>query len=35
MTLQNSGENITSDEALVSEELKFFFSNATKTLNIN
>ena len=33
--LENSEENIISDVTLVSEKLKIFFQNATKTLNIN
>ena len=33
--LENSEENIISDVTLVSKKLKFFFQNATKTLNIN
>ena len=35
ITLEDSEENIISDDTLVSEELNFFFKNATKTLNIN
>ena len=36
ITLEESEENIISDDTLVSEELNnFFFKNATKTLNIN
>ena len=34
-TLEDSEENILSDETLVSEELNIFFQNETKTLNIN
>ena len=35
ITLEDSEENILSDDTLVSEELTNFFQNATKTLNIN
>ena len=35
ITLEDSEENILSDDTLVSEELNNFFQNATKTLNIN
>ena len=35
ITLEDSEENILSDDTLVSEELTIFFQNATKTLNIN
>ena len=36
IALEDSEENIISDDTLVSEQLnKFFFKNATKTLNIN
>ena len=35
ITLEDSEENILSDDTLVSEELEIFFKNATKTLNIN
>ena len=36
ITLEDSEENIISDDTLVSEQLNnSFFSNATKTLNIN
>ena len=35
ITLENTEENILSDDTLGSEELNNFFQNATKTLNIN
>ena len=35
ITLEDSEKNILSDDTLVSEELKKFFQNAIKTLNIN
>ena len=35
ITLGGSGENILSDDTLVSEELNNFFQNATKNLDIN
>ena len=35
ITLEDSEENILSDDTLVSEELNNFFQNAIKTLNIN
>ena len=34
-TLEDGEENILSDDSLVSEELNYFFQNATKALNIN
>ena len=35
ITLEDSEENIISDDALVSEELNNYFQNATKTLKIS
>ena len=35
ITLEDSEENILTDDTLVSEELNNFFQNATKVLNIN
>ena len=35
ITLEDSVENILSDDTLVPEKLNNFFQNATKTLNIN
>ena len=35
ITLEDSEKNNLSDDTLVSEELKNFFQNVTKTLNIN
>ena len=35
ITLEDSEENILSDDTLVSEEVNNFFQDATKTLNIN
>ena len=34
-TLEDSEENILSDDTLVSEELNYFFQNAAEALNIN